>query len=251
MMNFFMVLQAKKIKQYLFLITLAFFTAWFLYVQYGTDNPVFSTNKGPKAVYRGESNVALTFNIGWGDEKAPIILKELKELNIKNATFFLSGSWAERHPHIVDDIVQEGYEIGMLGYNYVDYSQIESEEITKDILKGQEAFRKLGIKNIKCLRAPNGHFDKRLLEISDRYGYTVVHWSIDSKDWTNPGISKIVQNINRVEKGDILLFHASDSAKQTATALPNVLSTIKNKNLKLVTVSEMLSNSSVKTKEIK
>ncbi|MGM9924204.1 MAG: polysaccharide deacetylase family sporulation protein PdaB [Bacillus sp. (in: firmicutes)] len=250
-MNFFIALQAKRVKQYLFVITLAFFTAWFLYVQYGTDHPVFSTNKGPKAVYRGESNVALTFNIGWGDEKAHIILEELKRLQVANATFFLSGSWAERHPHIVEEIAEEGYEIGMLGYNYIDYSQVENTEITKDILKAQEAFRKLGIKDIKILRAPTGHFNKALLDISERYGYTVVHWSIDSKDWTNPGVNKIVQNVDRVQKGDILLFHASDSAKQTAAALPNVIGTIKDKGLKLVTVSEMLSNSSVRTKEIK
>ncbi len=250
-MNFFMVLQAKKIKQYLFFIMLALFTAWFLFMQYGSEHPVFSTKNGPKAVYRGESNVALTFNIGWGDEKASIILDELKKHNVDAITFFLSGSWAERHPHIVDEIVKEGYEIGLLGYNYVDYSQAETTEITKDILKGQEAFQKLGIKDLKYLRAPTGHFDKRLLEISEKLGFTVVHWSIDSKDWTNPGITKIVQNIDRVQKGDILLFHASDSAKQTAEAIPKILDTIQDKELKMVTISEILSNSKVETKEIK
>jgi len=250
-MNYFTVLHAKKLKQYLFFVMLAFFTAWFLFMQYGSEHPVFSSKTGPKAVYRGESNVALTFNIGWGDEKASTILEELKKQDIDAVTFFLSGSWAERHPHIVSEIVSEGYEIGMLGYNYIDYSQVETNEITKDIIKGQEAFRKLGLKDIQYLRAPTGHFDKRLLEISERFGYTVVHWSVDSKDWTNPGITKILQNINRVQEGDILLFHASDSAKQTAEAIPKILSTIQNKDLKMITVSEMLSNSKVSTKEIK
>ncbi|MGN1401593.1 MAG: polysaccharide deacetylase family protein [Bacillus sp. (in: firmicutes)] len=250
-MNYFVAVPAKKLKQLLFFIVLAFFTAWFLYVQYGTDHPVFSTDKGPKAVYRGENNVALTFNIGWGDEKAAAILHELKKQNVKQVTFFLSGSWAERHPHIVDEIIKQEYEIGLLGYNYVDYSQVESDEITKDILKGQEAFRKLGLKDIKYLRAPTGHFDKRLLEISERFGYTIVHWSIDSKDWTNPGVNQIIKNINRVQEGDILLFHASDSAKQTASALPKILRAIKEKNLEMTTVSKMLSNSEVETKEIK
>ena len=118
-MNYFMVLHAKKLKQYLFFVMLAFFTAWFLFMQYGSEHPVFSSKTGPKAVYRGESNVALTFNIGWGDEKASTILEELKKQDIDAVTFFLSGSWAERHPHIVSEIVSEGYEIGMLGYNYI------------------------------------------------------------------------------------------------------------------------------------
>ena len=249
--NFFLVLRAKKLKRYLFFIMLAFFTAWFLFMQYGTEHPVFSSKTGPKAVYRGESNVALTFNIGWGDEKASIILAELKKQQVDAVTFFLSGSWAERHPHIVKEIIDDGYEIGMLGYNYLDYSVAETNEITKDLMKGQEAFKKLGIEDVHYLRAPTGHFDKRLLEISERFGYTVVHWSVDSKDWTNPGIQKILQNINRVDEGDILLFHAPDSAKQTAEAIPKILSVIKAKELKLITVSEMLSNSKAHTQEIK
>ena len=249
-LNFFIALSVKKIKRTLFIVTLAFFTAWFLFIQYSTDSPVFSTKDGPKAIYRGEQNAALTFNIGWGDEKAAIILEELKKNNVKAATFFISGSWAERHPHLVEKMLEQKYEIGLLGYNYVDYAHAENSEITKDILKGQEAFRKLGIKDVKYLRSPTGHFDKRLLDISERLGYTIVHWSVDSKDWTNPGVNNIINNIKQVKDGDILLFHASDSAQQTASAIPEILQTISDRNLKMVTVSEMLSNSSVKTEEI-
>jgi len=77
---------------------------------------VFGTKDGPKAVFKGEKGVALTFNIGWGDEKAKPILEELKRMNVQSATFFLSGAWAERHPELVDQIVKQGYEIGNLGY---------------------------------------------------------------------------------------------------------------------------------------
>lgn len=249
-MNFFIALSVKKIKLTLFIVTLAFFTAWFLFIQYSTDSPVFSTKDGPKAVYRGEKNVALTFNIGWGDEKAAIILEELEKNNVKAATFFISGSWAERHPHLVEKMLEQKYEIGMLGYNYVNYASAENSQISKDIIKGQEAFKKLGIKDVKYLRSPTGHFDKRLLDVSERFGYTIVHWSVDSKDWTNPGVSKIISNIKEVKEGDILLFHASDSAQQTAEAIPDILKTIRDKNLKMVSVSQMLSNSTVKTEEI-
>ena len=57
-------------------------------------------------------------------------------------------------------MVKEGYEIGMLGYEYKDYSELEDEKIRKDISKAQTAFRKLNIKNIQLLRAPTGHFDQ-------------------------------------------------------------------------------------------
>lgn len=250
-MNFFVVLNGKALKNVVLILVAAFFTAWFLYIENMTQIPVFSTKDGPKAVFHGEKGVALTFNIGWGDEKAEPILDTLKKENVKAATFFLAGSWAERHPDIVARIVKEGYEIGILGYNYEDYTELEDAKIGQDIAKAREAFGKLNVKDIKVLRAPTGHFDERTLKIAKRYGYTVVHWSVDSKDWQNPGVERIVKNVKKADNGAIVLLHASDSAKQTEKALPLLLQGINKKGLQLVTVSEMIANSDVRSKEIK
>jgi peptidoglycan-N-acetylglucosamine deacetylase len=250
-MNFFYVLNGKTIKQIMIIGVAAFFTAWFLFLGDMVQVPAFSTKDGPKAVYKGEKDIALTFNIGWGDEKAEPILDTLKEHEVKSATFFLSGSWAERHPNLVDRMVKEGYEIGMLGYEYKDYSELEEEKIRNDLSLAQTAFSKLNIKKIQLLRAPTGHFDQKTLNIAQKYGYTVVHWSIDSKDWTNPGTDLIRENVAQAKKGDIVLLHASDSAKQTNKALPLIIEDIKRKDLKLVTVSEMIANAKTNTSEIK
>lgn len=249
-MNFFLVFSGKSVKQVLLVIIAAFFTALFLFIGNVSLSPVFSTKDGPKAVYRGEKDIALTFNIGWGDEKAEPILDVLQKENVKSATFFLAGSWAERHPDIVNRIAKEGFEIGILGYNYEDYTELEDMKIGKDIAKAKEAFRKLNIKDIKLMRAPTGHFDERALKIAERYGYSMVHWSVDSKDWTNPGVNKIVENVKKADKGDIILLHASDAAKQTANALPQILAELRAKGLKPVSVSEMIANGNVESKEI-
>ena len=120
-----MYLNGKTIKQLLLIGVTALFTAWFLFLGNIVQVPVFSSKDGPKAVYKGEKDIAFTFNIGWGDEKAEPILDTLKKHNVKSATFFLSASWAERHPDLVNRIAKEGYEIGMLGYEYKDYTEIE------------------------------------------------------------------------------------------------------------------------------
>ncbi|PLR80521.1 polysaccharide deacetylase family sporulation protein PdaB [Bacillus sp. V33-4] len=250
-MNFFFVLNGKSVKQFMLIVFAAFFTAWFLYMESIVQIPAFSGKDGPKAVFKGEKDIALTFNIGWGDEKAEPILDTLQRENIKAATFFLSGSWAERHPDLVSRIVKEGFEIGMLGYAYKDYTDLEEAEIRKDLILAREAFKKLNVKNIKLTRPPTGHFDQKTLKIADRLGLTVVHWSINSNDWQNPGIELIRQNVSNAKKGDIILLHASDSAKQTAEALPLVLADIRQKNLKLVSVSEMIMNGEAESKEIK
>ncbi|CAM4086761.1 polysaccharide deacetylase family sporulation protein PdaB [Mesobacillus thioparans] len=250
-MNFFYVMNARSIKTVFVIVIAAFFTAWFFYMENMVQIPAFSAKDGPKAIYKGEKDLALTFNIGWGDEKAEPILDVLAKEKTGAVTFFLSGSWAERHPDLVSRMVKEGYEIGMLGYEYKDYTELEEDKIRRDIMKAQEAFKKLNVKNIELLRAPTGHFDQRTLKIAERLGYTVVHWSLDTKDWTNPGTSVIAENASKAKKGDILLMHASDSAKQTAEALPLVLKDIKSKNLKMVTVSEMIANGDSKSAEVK
>ena len=109
--------------------------------------------------------------------------------------------------------MKEGYEIGLLGYNYKDYTDLKDEEIKKDIAKAQEVFKKLNVDHIEVLRAPTGHFDKRLLKISENFGLTVVHWSVDSKDWTNPGVNQIVKNTLKHKKGISFCF--------TLLTLPN------------------------------
>lgn len=237
-------------KHLLLIVIAAFFTAFFMYMEKMFHIPAFTANDGPKAIYKGEKDVALTFNIGWGDEKAEPIIEILKKENVKSATFFLSGSWAERHPQIVERIIKEGYEIGMLGYSYQDYTELEDQKIKKDLLMAQVAFKKLNVKNIEFVRAPTGHFDQRSLKIADRYGYTIVHWSIDSKDWTNPGVETIQKNVAKAKKGDIILLHASDSAKQTAKALPLLIQDLRSKGLKFVSLSEMVANGTASSSEI-
>ncbi|MGV3465227.1 MAG: polysaccharide deacetylase family sporulation protein PdaB [Heyndrickxia sp.] len=245
-MNFFMVLNGRKVKQLVFILVVSFFTALFLYSQSTANVSVFSTKEGPKAVYKGEKGIALTFDIGWGDEKAIPIIETLEKEGVKSATFFLSGSWAERHPDVVDKIVKQGYEIGSLGYAYEDYTELESSKVRSDILKAQEVFKKLNIKNVKLLRSPTGHFDEKTLKVAESLGLTVVHWSVNSNDWKNPGVNKIVQYTAKAKNGDIILLHASDSARQTAKALPAIVNELSKKG-SFIKVSDMIANGKVKT----
>ncbi|MCA1066358.1 polysaccharide deacetylase family sporulation protein PdaB [Rossellomorea sp. AcN35-11] len=244
--NTFYTVNAKKLKQISLIILISFFTALLVYSSNLSTLSVFSTKDGPKAIYKGEKGVAITFNIGWGDEKAGPILEELKRLNVGSATFFISGAWAERHPDLVEQIVKQGYEIGNLGYAYSDYTDMEPNKIKQDILKADTVFKKLNVKDVKLLRVPTGHFNKETLKVAESLGLTVVHWSVDSKDWTNPGADEIIRNIKKAKKGDIILLHASDSAKQTKTALPSIVKELKGIG-NFITVSDMISNGDAKS----
>ncbi|HHY74351.1 MAG TPA: polysaccharide deacetylase family sporulation protein PdaB [Bacillus bacterium] len=253
-MNFFYVINGKRLKQSLIIVIAAFFTALILFMG-NLQQSVFLTKEGPMAIYKGEKagkNIALTFDINWGDEQAEKILDVLKTEGIKNTTFFISASWAERHPQVVERIIKEGHAIGSLGYHYRNYADSDDNKMKRDMMIANETFKKLGIKEVKFFRPPNGNFNKRILKIADSYGYSIVHYSIDSKDYTNPGVDKIVENVvPNVGGGDIVLLHASDSATQTDKALPLIIKGLKAKQLKSVTIEELVSNAEIKSSEIK
>nr|WGD93049.1 polysaccharide deacetylase family sporulation protein PdaB [Bacillus subtilis] len=254
-MNHFYVWHIKRVKQLIIILIAAFGTASFFYIQRAVPLPVFSTDTGPKAIYKGETDskdISLTFDISWGDERAEPILNTLKANGIKNATFFLSASWAERHPDTVARIVKDGHQIGSMGYAYKNYANLESDEIKKDMNRAQTAFEKLGVKDIQLLRPPTGQFNKNVLKVANQYNYTVVHYSVNSQDWTNPGVEKIIDNVTKqVSGGDIILLHASDSAKQTEEALPDIIHQLKEKGFKNVTVGDLIANSDAKSTEVK
>lgn len=246
-MNFFIAVNGRKVKQGMFLVLISFFTALLFFSQSSLYMPVFGTKDEPKAIYKGEEGISLTFNVGWGDIQAGPILDILEKRKVRSATFFLSGSWAEKNPETVKRIVDLGYEVGSLGYAYEDYTELEDEEIRRDILKSIDVLKKLDVKEIKLLRSPTGHFDKRALGIANKLGLTMVHWSVNSQDWKNPGVDKIIENVKKAKKGDIILMHASDSATQTAQALPDILKILEEKD-QLVKVSILMANGKVQTK---
>ncbi|MCG6197979.1 polysaccharide deacetylase family sporulation protein PdaB, partial [Anoxybacillus sp. LAT_38] len=75
----------------------------------------------------------------------------------------------------------------------------------------------------------------------DEMGYTVIQWDTDSKDWINPGVDTIVNNVlSKAHPGDIVLLHASDSCKQTHLALPQIIDKLRADGYEFVTVSELI-----------
>ncbi len=187
--------------------------------------------------------VALTFDLSWGEIMPPKVLAVLKEYQVK-CTFFLSGPWATSHPDVVAEIVRDGHEVGSHGYRHVNMSTLTAEAIKDNISRAHEAIRTASGQEPKLLRPPNGDYNDLVIQTAEGLGYKVVDWGVDSHDWMNPGVSYIVKRVlDRVQGGDVVLMHASDTCKQTDQALPGILEGLAAKGLKVVTVGELASAS--------
>ena len=244
-MSFFYVwnLNLSKRKPFLILSAIVVILAFFLWFNRTNLFPIAQENM-PAVFTKGNkdhANISLTFNISWGDEKIYDILSVLeKEKTVP--TFFLRGEWAERHPEIIEKILEQKHEIGMLGYRYKSYLDQDLQRVRQDLYLAQDAFRKLGLESIRLLRAPKGHLNEEIIELAKNLGFTVIHWNVNPNDWENPGTEEIIQTVlDDTKRGDIILLHASDSAKQTSKALESILPGLTKKGFNMVTVSELIS----------
>lgn len=205
----------------------------------GKLKPIYSANVKNNAV-------GLTFDISWGEKTAGPILDILKREGVQ-ATFFLSSPWAEKHPELVKRMVAEGHEIGSHGNRHIDLNTLSPAEIDKEITSAQSVLEKLSGQKIRLIRAPNGAYDNKVISVADRLGYRVIQWSVDSLDWKRPGPAAVINNVlngirpgNGAKPGDIILFHASDSAPDTIQALPEVIKALKAKGYALMPVGKLL-----------
>ncbi|WP_339369248.1 polysaccharide deacetylase family protein [Paenibacillus elgii] len=197
-----------------------------------------------QAIYNIETKqkrVALTFDIGWGSKVPGPVLGILRKKKVAQATFFLSAPWAARHPRLAHTIRSRGYEIGSHGDLHVNYTGHGNRWIHRQVKKAEGVIRKVtGVKPV-LFRPPNGDLNARVVRKLRRLGYLTVHWSVDSLDWKKPGVNAIVRRVlNAVGPGDIVLMHASDSASQTAKALPKIIDRLRARGYRLLTVSNLL-----------
>ncbi|TGE32359.1 polysaccharide deacetylase family protein [Desulfosporosinus sp. Sb-LF] len=209
----------------------------------GKLKPIYSATVNTQAI-------GLTFDISWGEKTAEPILDILKKEGI-HATFFLSSPWADKHQTLVQRMVTEGHEIGSHGNRHIDLNTLAASEIEHEISTAQQVLEKITGQKVRLIRAPNGAYDNKVIATANKLGYRVIQWSVDSLDWKRPGSSAVINNVingirsgGGAKSGDIILFHASDSAPDTVQALPTVIQNLKTKGHTLIPVGQLLSQAS-------
>jgi len=199
----------------------------------GNDMPIFY-------VRTDQRQVALTFDISWGEKTWPLVLPVLQEHGVRS-TFFLSGPWSERHSEAVRSIVEDGHEIASHGHKHENLSPFDGEHIDDNIRTAHEILKRISGQTPRFFRPPNGDYDDLVVGTARELGYETVIWSVDSLDWKNPGVDFMVERVlKQVFPGAILLFHASDSCEQTHLALPEVITGLEEAGYQLVTLGELV-----------
>lgn len=199
----------------------------------GNLRPVYSAQAEAK-------QLALTFDISWGHQTPPKVLDVLEREGVR-ATFFLSGPWSKNHPELVQRIVRAGHEVQSHGHAHVNFSSLSAQQVAANIQTAHAILKELTGKEPAYIRPPNGDFNQQSLRATKSAGYETVIWSVDSRDWMNPGVPVISRRVlERAHPGAIVLLHASDSCKQTHEALPALLAGLRQQGYEFALLSDLL-----------
>ncbi|GAA0380071.1 polysaccharide deacetylase family protein [Bacillus horti] len=202
-----------------------------------------------------EKLIALTFDDGPHAVYTPQILDLLLEYDAK-ATFFIIGSRMNQHQDIVRRQLAEGHEHGNHTFNHERFSRLSKEQIWQELKLTEQEYHNLTGHHLNpYFRPPGGRYNERIVEAVVERGYQVVMWSWhqDSRDWSKPGVQKIIDNVlGGTRPGDIVLFHDSGgNRKQTVEALKTILPALVQSGYRMVTLSELMLVNQLGTSDLK
>ena len=162
---------------------------------------------------------SISFDAAWGNEQTDDLLNTLDKYDVKT-TFFLVGQWVEKYPDSVKEISKRGHDIG-------NHSSTHAH------------IKKLTGKAPTLFRPPYGDYDNNVVNLVKSMDMYCVQWNIDSLDWKDPSVERIVKNCtDKLTSGSIILLH--NGAANTPAALPKIIEAIKSKGYKIVPISKLI-----------
>ena len=202
-------------------------------ITYNKELPIYSVDSEEKVV-------ALSFDAAWGNEDTKQILEILEKNDVK-VTFFMTGGWVEKYPEDVKAISAAGHELGNHSENHKNMSRLSVAECKEELMLVHNRVKELTGIEMRVFRPPYGDYDDEVIKTVYECGYYPIQWDVDSLDWKNYGVQKIVDTVVKhkaLQNGSIILMH--NGAKYTASALQSVIDGLKERGYKFVTMSELI-----------
>src|SRR5215210_786244 len=175
-----------------------------------------STSQRPARIVR------LTFDDGPVRPNTPRVLKVLSNYRV-NATFFVIGQRARRHPRLVKREYREGHSVQNHTYTHPDLSTLGPVETRRELRATNRAIEAAGVPRPYRFRPPYGVTNAGVRSVGASLGLIQTLWSVDPHDWANPPASVICRRVvTNVRPGSIVLLH-DGSGSNTVEALPCII----------------------------
>ena len=186
--------------------------------------------------------IALTFDDGPWVIQTDRILGILKNEGI-HASFFMLGERAKNHPDIARRVAEGGHTIGNHTYDHRLLTVASPAVMYREIAYGLSSIRSASGVKPAWFRPPYGSIDTTVWAQTRALNMRVALWDVDSRDWSKPGVARIVANAEtNVRAGSIILMHDGGGTRdQTIAALPIIIRDLKARGFVFVTLDQLAS----------
>lgn len=187
----------------------------------------------PRATWRMSRKihaVYLTFDDGPIPESTPFVLQTLAEYGAK-ATFFMVGDNVRKYPHLYQQIVAAGHQVGNHTFNHWGGLRHSTMAYSRNTDKANELI------HAHLFRPPHGwmRWDQYLWL---KRKYRIVMWDLVTRDYSKwVDADGVLNNVIRYARnGSIITFHDSlKSIDKLHYALPKALAWLKEQGFEFKT----------------
>jgi len=183
----------------------------------------------------GHPLIALTFDDGPNPYITVPLLDFLAQHNVP-ATFYVIGSYVDRHPDIIRRMAAEGHSVGNHTQTHLEQTRVSADRRRRDYHEGHEAIERVLGARPTHTRLPFGAYNADVLA-----DMTTPHilWSIDPQDWRNRNAQYVATHVlHYARDGDIILLH--DVYHSTYQATRIIVPALLERGFVFVTIDQLL-----------
>ncbi len=206
--------------------------------------PFVIERAGSRAIHK----VALTFDDGPDSRWTPRILDTLASRGV-HATFFIIGENALRNIPLTRRIMAEGNELGNHTFTHPNLALSPPFLTRLELDATERLIEAITDRRTALFRPPyfgdaEPTTDDELVPvgIANDLGYVTVGLHVDSDDWLEPGVQKIVENVlDARSKGNVVLLHDSGGDRsQTVAAIGPLIDSLRAHGDTVVLLSQLI-----------
>lgn len=189
---------------------------------------------------RETRQIALTFDDGPGVDTDEL-LNVLERLQVP-ATFFMLGKNVPEFPQTVQRLIDAGVPIDDHSIDHPNLAQLSEADQRAQIAGAAQTIENTGAPYPRLFRPPYGAYNQTTHDVLRRLRMLSVLWSVDSLDYTKPGVDQIVQNVvSNIHPGAIILMHDGGGDRtQTIGAVERIVPELRRQGYTFVTVPRLL-----------
>jgi peptidoglycan/xylan/chitin deacetylase (PgdA/CDA1 family) len=139
----------------------------------------------------------------------------------------LIGRQVKKYPELVKQIVAEGHKVADHSMNHDERLPYRSEKKIKTEILAEKTLIESIVPEAKVeyYRAPGGVWSYKLRTMVVSWGMKPLGWSVDTKDWQNPGVESIIATAQKqVSNGGVILMHdAGGNRSESVEALKKLI----------------------------